>query len=175
MDIDYKYNGKTNIFFTNGRTYKVTPEGLEHITEDDTNDTQHELSDDYLSKNFCKVFTQEMCDNGELPSAGMECLINFPDIDNAWYKYTIDFMGKHSSIATCEDVAERFGHVEDAYFKPLTPPIELIDGECYQFNSPSGGLFKGYYVPIKRLFVAHKGNFDSYRCTNIQPLTVEVK
>ena len=68
------------------------------------------------------VYTQAMCDNGEWPSVGMECLINFPDIDNAWYKYTIDFMGKHTFIATCEDVSERFGHSDDVHFKPLTPP-----------------------------------------------------
>jgi hypothetical protein len=59
--------------------------------------------------------------------------------------------------------------------KPIKPPITLIDGECYQFNSPSGGLFKGYYIPVKGLFVAHKGSFDVHLCTNIQPLTVEVK
>jgi hypothetical protein len=86
-----------------------------------------DLSDE-LRKSECKdstdkptqpVFTQAMADNGEFPKAGMLCLINFPDIDNAWYEYTIDFIGKHTVIASCKDVAERFGHVDDIYFKPI--------------------------------------------------------
>ena len=60
-----------------------------------------------------------MSDNGELPSVGMVCLINFPDIDNSWYEYTIDFMGKYTFIASCKNVNERFGHVEDVHFKPI--------------------------------------------------------
>lgn len=125
-----------------------------------------------LDKKVSNAYTQEMADNGVFPSVGMECLINFPDIDDVWHEYTIDFMGNYTFIASCEDVSERFGYVDDVHFKPLAPPAPLIDGECYQFNSPSGGLFKGYYIPIKGLFVAHKGSFDAHLCTNIQPLTL---
>jgi hypothetical protein len=65
------------------------------------------------------VFTQAMADNGELPKAGMLCLINFPDIDNAWYEYTIDFIGKHMVVATCKEVAERTSHIDNVYFKHI--------------------------------------------------------
>ena len=119
------------------------------------------------------IFTQEMADDGVSPSVGMECLINFPDIDNAWYKYTIDFMGKHTFIASCEDVSERFGHVDDVYFKPLTPPITLIDGECYSYNY--FGPKKSFYNKEINRLVSLQGSCSPLGATNIQPLTVEVK
>jgi hypothetical protein len=118
------------------------------------------------------IFTQEMADDGVSPSVGMECLINFPDIDNAWYKYTIDFMGKHTFIASCEDVSERFGHVDDVYFKLLTPSITLTDGECYQFDYHEG-TFRGYFKLSHDRLYHSTGYYHESVCTNIQPLTVE--
>ena len=120
------------------------------------------------------IFTQEMVDNAVLPGVGMECLINFPDIDNAWYKYTIDYIGKHTFIASCKDVSERFGHVDDVYFKPLTPPITLIDGKAYQFDKDKK-TFIGLYHKNENEFITLATYSDASNCTNIQPLTVEVK
>ena len=120
MDIDYKYNGKTNTFFTNGRIYKVSIEGFEHITKDDTNDAQHELSDDYLSKNFSKVFTQAMADNGELPLVGMECMVVDSSLMNHEYeKCVILFVGIYKVVYTSESCVERFSNLDEVIFKPI--------------------------------------------------------
>ena len=115
------------------------------------------------------IFTQEMVDNGVLPSVGMECLINFPDIDNAWYKYTIDFMGKHTFIASCEDVSERFGHVDDVYFKPLdtrTDKEKAIDEYIESQHHGLDSLSQSIKTIMKNAFEAG---------VSFQPLTVEVK
>ena len=76
VEIDYKYTGKSNGFFTHGKIYKVSECDYEHVTNDDNADSRHVLSDDYLSKNFVKPFTQEMSDNGELPSVGMLAMVD---------------------------------------------------------------------------------------------------
>ena len=65
------------------------------------------------------VYTQAMADNGELPSVGMKCLINFPDVDNAWYEYIIDFIGNYTLIASCKGDVERFSHINDVHLKPI--------------------------------------------------------
>ena len=64
-------------------------------------------------------------------------------------------------------------------FKPLTPPIELIDGGKYEFELCFGDYHLGYWKEERNSF------FDSLLCankicgkseaSNIQPLTVEVK
>jgi len=120
---------------------------------------------------------ETMADAGVMPSVGMECLINFPDIDNAWYEYTIDFMGKHVFIASCKDVSERFGHIEDVHIKPLTPPIELIDGKAYQFDYKFD-KYTGIYSDIDNnhkadIFIIIDGHVMSSYCTNIQLLEVK--
>ena len=57
-------------------------------------------------------------------------------------------------------------------FKPLTPPIELIDGKAYQINH-KGLESLGFYY--RGLFVNNGIEIKESDCTNIQPLTVEVK
>jgi hypothetical protein len=97
------------------------------------------------------VFTQAMADNGELPKAGMLCLINFPDIDNAWYEYTIDFIGKHMVVATCKEVAERTGHIDNVYFKPIDTrtnkekAIDEIREEYHAYTGEVTGAFEFAY------------------------------
>jgi hypothetical protein len=64
-------------------------------------------------------------------------------------------------------------------FKPLTPPIELIDGKAYQFDYYTGSVGMNNVV-MRYNECAGAFQFDNYTfkpefCTNIQPLTVEVK
>lgn len=120
------------------------------------------------------VYTQEMADAGVMPSVGMHYICEDGQLNECIANVcgkVIGVMLEHAPINGVIPLSQT--SVFDC--KPLTPPITLIDGECYQFNSPSGGLFKGYYIPIKGLFVAHRGNFDAHLCTNIKPLTVEGK
>ncbi|MCP4326327.1 MAG: hypothetical protein GY787_31720 [Alteromonadales bacterium] len=59
------------------------------------------------------------------------------------------------------------------HVKPLTPPVDLTDGECYQFDGYTGGTCKGVYDKSKGCFwVKGKSVQANYRA-NIQPLTVE--
>jgi hypothetical protein len=114
------------------------------------------------------IFTQEMADNGVLPSVGMECRA----ITNT---VTIGYVGNNFLVLVFPDGSDGTITHKEALedLKPLTPPITLIDGKAYQFECGSNtrlGFFNG------KGFV---GGVHSYwelsACTNIQPLTVEVK
>ena len=126
-------------------------------------------------------YTQDMADNGELPSVGMECLykihykddsyfqkgyINGYSQDKKWMIFT-DYLGNIESHNISDGIYE---------FKPLTPPMTLIDGECYQgVHKGNGKLYKGVYVKsTDEIFHCKCSNPASFY-TNIQPLTVEVK
>tara|TARA_R110000772_G_scaffold246644_1_gene360356 strand:- start:49 stop:615 length:567 start_codon:yes stop_codon:yes gene_type:complete len=163
--------------------YDVSPDVYPWIKEDDNGNKfwYHNEWVNYIhpiSERDCHtrrpqptpIFTQEMVDNGVLPGVGMECQTSTGIL-------TIKYVGQKVVVSEDSEGMEFMTSMKSALhsFKPLTPPMTLNDGECYQFNSPSGGLFKGYYIPTKGLFVAHRGNFDAHLCTNIQPLTVEVK
>ena len=144
---------------------------LEHLgyTYHDAEFWKPPLSEIGLSE---PIYSQAMVDAGVMPSVGMECLINFPDIDNAWHEYTIDFMGKHTFIASCDDVSERFGHIEDVHIKPLTPPIELIDGKAYQFSVNGNEPIHGVYNRLKNGFYHIASLYNLKSCTNIKELGV---
>ena len=66
------------------------------------------------------VYTQEMADNGELPSVGMECLIYNAELMNPEYeKATIDFVGCHVIVYSSESCTERTCNLELVRFKPI--------------------------------------------------------
>ena len=112
------------------------------------------------------IFTQEMADNGVLPSVGMEVMIDGE-------KRAI-LMGadKDGDYITMSKGVYQFDSI--GYIKPLNPPITLIDGEAYQFEV-NGQIIKGCYNKFNTLlYSAHKEYLPNL-CTNIQPLTVEVK
>jgi len=79
------------------------------------------------------LYTTKMQEAGELPSVGMECMVlNRYLGDLAEYeKCTILFKGDFTFIYNSESCKERVGHISEVTFKPLTPPIELIDGNWY--------------------------------------------
>ena len=110
------------------------------------------------------VFTQAMCDAGELPSVGMEVFVR----------------GGKRTILLCADsegdyvtMSEHGSYDFDSInqFKPLTPPIELIDGKAYQFDCGRNtmlGFFNG------KGFIGWSHSYWNLPdCTNIKPLTVE--
>tara|TARA_R110000772_G_scaffold132766_1_gene241249 strand:+ start:119 stop:1000 length:882 start_codon:yes stop_codon:yes gene_type:complete len=129
------------------------------------------------------VFTQAMADNGELPSVGMECMAL---VDLNWRKVEVlakKINGAGFDVAACRVISEIGGQCGLLYwcmeFKPLTPPIELIDGGKYEFELCFGDYRLGYWKEERNSF------FDSLLCvnkicgkseaSNIQPLTAEVK
>ena len=127
------------------------------------------------------TYTQEMDDNGILPSVGMECLtkkghqndshfnksyINGYSQDGKWLIFT-DYLDNIESHHISSGVYD---------FKPLTPPITLIDGECYQgTHKGNGKLYKGVYVKSLDEICHGKGSNPSRFYVNIQPLTVKAK
>jgi hypothetical protein len=81
---------------------------------------------DYLMKNKSEpIYTQEMCDNGELPSVGMECL--YYDDNKKQIKCKVMYLSEwvlvlsqtEKGYAQGVEIAKRVG---DATVKPLTPP-----------------------------------------------------
>jgi hypothetical protein len=121
------------------------------------------------------VYTQEMSDNGVLPSAGMECLVlNNSCSQPKWKKALIKYMGDLVIYAYCEN-GERCDRKRSLKFKPLTPPIELIDGKAYQFDYGNTAEIIGLYSKQSKQLQAIAGHYESKHCTNIKPLTVEGK
>jgi hypothetical protein len=121
-----------------------------------------------------KVYTQEMADNGVLPSVGMEAIFTKEVPHTSVF---CDAIGRKVKVLLHHGgcaLIHWAGHYETftaSAFKPLTPPIELIGGEAYQFDFNSF-TYKGiYYKPHDNFTDAH----DTYEvkfCTNIQKLTL---
>ena len=59
-------------------------------------------------------------------------------------------------------------------FKPITPPIELIDGKAYQFNFVADDVMFGIYNSHRNILSVEQGTyFDIARVTNIKLLEVK--
>jgi len=103
----YNYTGKTNTFFTKGKTYHVETNNHGEYTTDDDKSDEHELSDDYLSKNFVGIYTQAMFDAGTLPSVGMECMVYVEENDvpvRSWFKGLVCGEYKGLPIIKLDDI-----------------------------------------------------------------------
>ena len=125
------------------------------------------------------IYTQAMADNNELPSVGMEFLDSGSNLPN----------NVRVCIAVDDgNVVYRNGEydylsAELAECEPLTPPIELIDGDAYSFDYKGEGVngiySKGYvdkYSDIEKgnrtdRFIMIEGNVLSSYCTNTKHLT----
>jgi hypothetical protein len=125
------------------------------------------------------VYTQEMHDNGELPSVGMECLYKERGGIN-WCKCkVIAIHGVKIWIENLDKQSTPLNNISTLEFKPLTPPIELISGKAYQFDYYTGSVGMNNVVMRYRksgdYFYFDNTIFERKFCTNIKPLTVEGK
>jgi len=129
------------------------------------------------------TYTQAMADNGELPQIGSKA--QFIGDDDYLAEFNISNGDEVECICHTKDFeGESIGvyRHKDGYsvsiltqlIKPLTLPITLIGGKAYQFTHKAGvdGLH-GVYHDNK--FYIGGDYVESSNCTNIQPLTVEVK
>jgi len=66
-------------------------------------------------------------------------------------------------IRACE---VKVGTIEEA-------PVELIDGECYQFLNPLNIWSKGFFIAEYGMFSAKGGHVFASECSNIKLLVVE--
>ncbi|MBL4941149.1 MAG: hypothetical protein JKY81_05730 [Colwellia sp.] len=119
------------------------------------------------------TFTQEMSEDKKLPPIG-SWFIDIELSDEPVLSIAHDLPLKRVVYKRGSSLidSEYFGAIASEC-KPISPPIELIDGECYQFTSPSTTIRKGYYLKERGLFISYKGNVDTHRCTNIQLLEVK--
>ena len=127
-----------------------------------------------LVKERALEYTQEMADNGELPSIGMECMVlntncAHPKYIKGLIKYVSDLV-----IYAYVENGERCDNVKTLKFKPLTPPITLENGKAYQFDV-NGDFMIGIYQESQDHFDSATHITPSSRCTNIELLTVEDK
>jgi len=116
------------------------------------------------------VYTQEMADNGMLPSVGMVVLdkrnnneyeILLPADNNGYYVMIGGDGGYHCELLK--------------YLKPTTPPIKLVDGKAYQFDvRDKGGIVCGIYSKWDdKMHVGPSHYFDLLSATNIKLLEVK--
>ena len=110
------------------------------------------------------IYTQAMCDAGEYPSVGMECL---------WGGHNNDFV---PCKVLCIDAEQWFMLIDGQHrivgnptnFKPH---ITLEDGKAYQFYC--GRIVTGIYSAEDGALVTPWSSHEPALCTNIQPLTLE--
>jgi len=122
-----------------------------------------------------QVFTQAMADNGEFPSAGMECELvifeNLTSLGHIEFKNEVGFLFRYKENNLCDFME----FSSDVVFKPLTQSIELIDGKAYQFTNIEDNTIHGIYDEDEHSFRGTCVEWVANSCTNIRPLTVEVK
>jgi hypothetical protein len=130
------------------------------------------------------VYTQEMADNGVLPSVGMECELS--EDFNGFRKgcvlkvYSHDVSSNDNCVLAGGIIEGVSGGVQAfefhiKYLKPLKPSIELIDGKAYQFDYGNTAEIIGLYSKRSKQLQAIAGHYESKHCTNIKPLTLEGK
>ena len=112
-----------------------------------------------------QAYTQEMADNGVQVEAGMKFATEAGG-------YIAEYTNKKSVCFTDENGF--LVTITRGYAKPLTPPITLIDGKAYQFDYRNIETC-GVYSKDHNLLYSADSIIDISDCTNIQPLTVEVK
>lgn len=146
----------------------ATPEWSILCTRDEFNKCVEEMT----NMNIKPVYTQVMCNTEQLPDAGMDCLCMFAGIesiqrtirgfsgDEVW---TTDIKAPYQSFI-CK--------VSEMVFKPLTPPVELIDGEAYQVTHSQGNK-KVVYSKLHDVFHGSIDIINTKDCANIQLLEVK--
>jgi hypothetical protein len=120
------------------------------------------------------IFTQEMCDNGELPSVGMDFMTSI-----GLYKSV--YIGEHCG----EDMVVGQGGGDICTFEigqclPIAPPIKLIAGNAYQFDFKEQKDLVGICHTYIKYGSKHTmfgspildTKWNTEYCTNIQLLTV---
>lgn len=124
------------------------------------------------------VYTQAMCDAGECPTTGMKALhdcskYHYPDSGD-WNEVTI--LGSLDGEIFFRNAGSSyiFAANEVSRFKPLTPPIELIDGKAYQFQAHKNrNPVDGFYSVDEDEFIYLQGTVRSHDAINIKLLEVK--
>ncbi len=121
-------------------------------------------------------YTQAMRDKKELPPIGSEYLDEDGQLCKALLHYSCFVLGEMTEHIQIQQYPV-FSTARNDRIKPLAPLIELIDGKAYQFNIDCTNTIKtvGIYDKSSGLFIMQDHKTHKSYCTNIQPLTVEIK
>ena len=139
-------------------------------SKDEFNQCVEEMSKaEWINPVTSPTYTQAMCDAGELPSAGMECCYSSSSMV-IWNKCTV--IAYYDGFVWTSDNGVR--PLANTKFRPLTPPVKLIDGKAYQFKSRINKVLCGVYQEDYDVLNVRQGQyFDVTAVSNIKPLTVE--
>lgn len=126
------------------------------------------------------VYTQAMCDAGELPSVGMECLFRHQSWGAAQHEQAeiLAITKEYLLVQIKGQRCENHFHLEDITFIPLTPPIELKEKGLYLFTvgKKVGMVGEAYFTAIDEepmlTNIRTNTSYSQAACTNIKPLTV---
>ena len=128
------------------------------------------------------VYSQAMCDAGDLPSVGMECFVKrFHQDDSKYLGCYIIGHSQDKAWLVFEDDEDKLSYhnIKNGTFTfgpllPLTPPIELIDGKAYQFDC---GIDIGVHGVLDKgndcFYCSKVDAYPTMDCTNIQLLEVK--
>ena len=120
------------------------------------------------------AFTQEMCDNGELPSVGMECMILFDnDSEPEWHEITWYglFNGNPSFLCKGKQCwPERGG---EFHIKPLTTPLSAEDQALDDMVEQLTNEGISAYDPIMLRILIEKFKNNKISGVSFKPLTVD--
>ncbi len=145
---------------------------------------------DELASNFgkCDISYQEHCSDEvtRLEGNKMKTVIHEGNIYQIGAVYELSDDGKDWEIKVLSEVSDSAwsffsGYERSRYIRECKAsvigtiteaPVQLVDGECYQFTAPSGAVRKGYFRKRDSTFVTVNGLVDAPRCANIKLLTV---
>ncbi|HHZ70469.1 MAG TPA: hypothetical protein EYN54_09400 [Methylococcaceae bacterium] len=124
------------------------------------------------------IFTKAMKENNELPQKGMDFIINYHE-HLSRYNDMDGLVATVISVSDCGVITFNTSAGLGALRLPVSkckviePPIELIDGKAYQFTNENATIEQGVYY--EGILINQHGNTALMLCTNIKPLTLEVK
>ena len=178
----YKYwLGSNGFLIVGDESVSMSIYGTTSRDSDNDVATNHKKSDFHVlvtRPQPIPTYTQAMADNGEFPSVGVECVGTSSRglVMTSWEKGSIIFTSPTYTIfKTSNGIEFCCDHLlgQDFKYKPLTPPIELLDGNAYQFDYGNTKLIIGLYSKQNKQLQALAGHYESKYCTNIQSLIVE--
>ena len=168
----YYLNDKCYAFYTNldeVYEYGLADESTEYYVFGDFN-----VLEERPSK---PIFTQSMVDNGILPSVGMEYLCEDGQLNRCLTVYGDVCIGLAIEHIKTNNYLP-LSQTTIGNCRPLTPPIELIEGKAYQFDYKQGvkviNNMSGICISSGDIFLTIDGSFCIPNCTNIKLLEVKL-
>ena len=121
------------------------------------------------------TYTQAMADNGEFPSVGMMVVLRYNHDSKAVTHTGTALYASDKYCILDGECGEHLYRIGDYIYEAITPPITLVHGMGYQFTNIEDNTIHGIYDEDEYSFRGTCVEWCANSCTNIKPLTVEVK